>query len=191
MLSVSSLSGLWCDISFKQHGRYLRTLRASPHLVWSFYARESSFLWISLSTSDHGNLSYAVWERKRIVAIFTFAIWLTDNTIYIYGLGLSSSSTESSPHHEASHSNYSRESEWNCLWDKGHGGNQNYLFHLIHLQPPPPFSYAIWCITLETRQSDDWSDERPLAARVHAGKDFPSCDGHVDHTTRLDFGLRD
>jgi hypothetical protein len=43
---------------------------------------------ISSSSSDRSALSYALWERKRIIVAVTFAIWFGNTATFVYSLFL-------------------------------------------------------------------------------------------------------
>ena len=59
------------------------------------YSARVGAISLGISPSDRGALSYALWERNRIVVVVTFAIWLADTTATVYGLGLSLPNTGS------------------------------------------------------------------------------------------------
>jgi hypothetical protein len=54
--------------------------------IMSDYSAHVSNISLVISSSDRGDLSYALWERKRVIIAVTFTIWLGNSTTFIYSL---------------------------------------------------------------------------------------------------------
>jgi hypothetical protein len=50
------------------------------------YSAHVSRIYLVVLPSDRGALSHALWERKRIVIVTTFVVWLAITVGFVYGL---------------------------------------------------------------------------------------------------------
>jgi hypothetical protein len=56
-----------------------------------------SYSSLDISSSDCGDLSYALWERKRVIVAVAFTIWLSNSITFVYSMFLSLPSPDNGP----------------------------------------------------------------------------------------------
>jgi hypothetical protein len=52
------------------------------------YSAHVSRIYLVALPSNHGALSHALWERKRIVIVTTFVVWLAITAGFVYGVSI-------------------------------------------------------------------------------------------------------